>query len=114
MEEWDKKKGEYVLNVVIAGIPKQATKWINGEPVVKTNAEELGSIDNLKDDFTFEHCGGTRCVYVERPITTEIINGHVIEYASSAVIENISKEISDTMYTKGKDYTPLKIVQNIV
>ena len=114
MEEWDKKKQKFCLNVVIAGIPKGATKWINGKPVFKTNAEELGNIDNLKDDFVFEHCGGTRCVYVERPISVEIINGHEIELASSAVIENISKEISDTMYTKGKDYTPLKIVQNIV
>lgn len=114
MEEWNKKTGQFELNVVIAGIPKGATKWINGEPVFKTNAEELGSIDNLKDDFVFKHCGGTRCVYVERPISVEIINGHEIELSSSAVIENISKEISDTMYTKGKDYTPLKIVQNIV
>ena len=114
MEQWNKKTKKYELEVVIAGIPKVATKWIDGKPVEKTNAEELGSIDNLKDDFKFEHCGGTRCVYVERPITVEDINGHIIEYASSAVIENISKEISDTMYTKGKDYTPLKIVQNIV
>ena len=114
MEEWNKKTGQFELNVVIAGIPKGATKWINGESVFKTNAEELGSIDNLKDDFVFKHCGGTRCVYVERPISVEIINGHEIELSSSAVIENISKEISDTMYTKGKDYTPLKIVQNIV
>lgn len=114
MEEWNKKTGQFELNVVIAGIPKRATKWIDGEPVVRTNAEELGSIDNLKDEFVFKHCGGTRCVYVERPITVEDINGHITEYSSSAVIENITKEISDTMYTKGKDYTPLKIVQNIV
>ena len=114
MEEWSKKRERYELNVVIAGIPKRATKWIDGKPVEMTNAEELGDIDNLKDDFTFEHCGGTRCVYVERPISIEIINGHEIELSSSAVIENISKEISDTMYTKGKDYTPLKIIQNII
>lgn len=114
MEQWNKKTKQYELEVVIAGIPKAATKWIDGKPVEKTNAEELGSIDNLKDDFKFEHCGGTRCVYVERPVTVEDINGHITEYSSSAVIENISKEISDTMYTKGKDYTPLKIVQNIL
>lgn len=114
MEEWSKKRERFELNVVIAGIPKKATKWIDGKAVVMTNAEELGSIDNLADDFTFSHCGGTRCVYVERPISTEIIQGHEIELSSSAVIENISKDISDTMYTKGKDYTPLKIVQNIV
>lgn len=111
MEEYNKKTGKFELNVVIAGIPKKATKWKNGKPVIKTNAEELGDIDNLKDGFTFKHCGGTRCVYNERPITTMNINGHMTELASSAVIENIEKEISDTMYTKGADYTPLHIVQ---
>ena len=113
MEEWDKKKNDYVLRVVIAGIPKGATKWIDGKPVFKTNAEELGNIDNLEDGFTFKHCGGTRCVYCERPIETVEINGHLTEIATSAVIENIVKEISDSMWTAGKDYTALKIAQII-
>ena len=113
MREWNKKHKKYELNVVIAGIPKSATKWINGKPVKKTNAQELGNIDNLADGFVFKHCGGTRCVYYERPIETIDINGHKIEIASSAVIENIEKEISNTMYTKGKDYTPLHIRQEI-
>lgn len=112
MEEYNKKSGEFELNVVIAGIPKKATKWVDGEPVEKTNAEELGNIDNLHDGFTFKHCGGTRCVYNERPIATMNINAHQTELASSAVIENIEKEISDTMYTNGADYTPLNIVQS--
>ena len=111
MEEMN-KHGEYELNVVIAGIPKGATKWVDGKPVFKTNAQELGSIDNLTDGFTFEHCGGTRCVYNKRPIEIVNINGHITELASSAVIENIEKVISDTMYTAGADYTPLHIVQD--
>ena len=111
MEEWNKKTGQFELNVVIAGIPKKSVKWIDGKPVEKTNAQELGNIDNLNDDFTFKHCGGTRCVYNERPIEHIYINGHLTEIASSAVIENIEKEISDTMYTNGKDYSCLNIVQ---
>lgn len=111
MEEYNKKSGEYELNVVIAGIPKKATKWIDGKPVIKTNAEELGTIDNLHDGFVFSHCGGTRCVYFEQPIHNIEVQGHTIEIASSAVIENIEKEISDTMYTNGKDYSCLNIVQ---
>lgn len=114
MEEYNKKKNRFDLNVVIAGIPKAATKWENGKPIRKTNAEELESIDNLEDGFVFRHCGGTRCVYNERPIEQIKIDGHKIEIASSAVIENIDKEISDTMYTKGADYTPLKIVQESI
>ncbi len=111
MEEWDKKTQEYKLNVVIAGIPKKATKWIDGHPVIATNADELDTIDNLHDGFVFSHCGGTRCVYFEQPIHTIEVQGHTIEIASSAVIENIDKEISDTMYTNGKDYECLNIVQ---
>lgn len=111
MEEYNKKSGEYELNVVIAGIPKAAIKWIDGKPVKMTNAEELGDIDNLEDGFTFSHCGGTRCVYNERPIEHINVNGHDIEIASSAVIENIDKTISDTMYTNGADYSCLNIVQ---
>lgn len=112
MEEMN-KKGDYELNVVIAGIPKGSTKWIDGEPVFKTNAEELQTIDNLADGFEFVHCGGTRCVYNdEQGIDVVNINGHMTELATSAVIENISKVISDTMYTAGEDYTPLHIVQD--
>ena len=97
MEELD--GDEYKLKVVIAGIPKKSTKWIDGKPVVKTNSEELGHIDNLVDGFEFVHNGGTRCIYVEDTPHYETINGHVTEIASSAIIENITKVISDTMYS---------------
>lgn len=115
MEEWNKDTRRFELNVVIAGIPKAATKWVRGDnfvmPYTRTNAEELGHIDNLNDGFVFKHCGGIRCVYNERPIQTLDINGHITELSSSAILENIEKEISDTMYTSGKDYMPLNIVQ---
>lgn len=111
MEEWNKKTEQYELKVVIAGIPKKATKWIDGKPVEKTNAEELGSIDKLNDGYIFKHCGGIRCIYNEHEIDTITINGHEIEYASSVILENIEKEINDTMYTNGKDYSCLEIVQ---
>ena len=99
MEEWDKKKGDYDLKVVIAGIPKKSIKWIDGQPVEKTNAEELGHIDNLKDGFTFSHCGGTRCIYIEDTPRLQDINGHMTELASGAIIDNIEKKISDNMWT---------------
>lgn len=114
MEEWDKKKQEFVLKVTIAGIPKVATKFVNGKPVTKTNAEELGSIDNLKDGFVFKHCGGIRCIYNEAPITTTIINGHKITYASSAILENIEKKISEQMWTTDDACNVLEITQEEV
>lgn len=111
MEEWNEKTKQYDLNVVIAGVPKKSTKWINGEPVTVSNAEELGDIDNLRDGFTFTHNGGTRTIYNEMEPETVEIDGHTVELASSAVICDIEKEISDTMYTVGKDYTLLNIIQ---
>ena len=113
MEE-QTKNGDYALNVVIAGVPKRATKWINGEPVTISNAEELKSIDALDDGFTFKHCGGTRTIYNEQEPRIETIDGHVTELASSAVICDIEKEISDTMFTIGADYTILNIAQEQV
>lgn len=109
MEEYNKKTGGYDLKVTIAGIPKRAVKWIEGQPVSMTNAEELGSIDNLKDGFTFRHCGGTRTVYSEADPHTEVINGHPTEISSAAVIDNIEKVISNTMWTRGTDYSILHI-----
>lgn len=110
MEELNEKSGQYELNVVIAGIPKRAVRWIDGKPVTKTNAEELANIDNLADGFVFDHCGGTRCVYNDEraPVILDI-NGHETELATSAVIENIQKEISNTMWTFGADYSLLNM-----
>lgn len=95
------------LKVTIAGIPKRATKWQDGQPVTRTNAEELGDIDNLNDGFIFKHCGGTRAVYVEDVPHRGRVNGHRTEYASSVIIESVEKEISDTMYSVGADYSLL-------
>ena len=111
-EEKNDKSGEYELHVTIAGVPKKSIHWENGTPVEYTNSQELGDIDNLEDGFVFRKCGGTRCVYAERPITRAEIKGHPTEYASSAVILNIEKEISDTMYTVGADYELLHISQS--
>ena len=101
------------LKVTIAGITKVATKWIHGNGFTMrhtmTNAEELENIDNLKDGFVFRHNGGTRAIYIEGEITEEVINGHKTELASGVIIENIEKEISDTMFTRGEDYSILHI-----
>lgn len=103
MEELNEETGEYELKVTIAGIPKKATKFVNGKAVTMTNAQELGNINKLKDGFVFKHCGGTRAIYNERPIEYKNINGHITELASNVIIENIEKEISDTMWTQDGD-----------
>ena len=100
MEEFNKKTGDYQLQVVVAGIPKKTQKWIDGVPIVKTNAEELESIDNLADGFIFSHNGGTRCVYIEQKPEMVDINGHMTELASAAIISNIEKVIGENMWTE--------------
>lgn len=110
MEEQN-KDGGYDLKVVIAGVPKRTIKWINDEPVKISNAEELKSIDNLEDGFIFRHNGGTRTVYVESEPEITDIDGHETEIASAAIICDIEKEISDTMFTVGADYTLMNIAQ---
>ena len=113
MEELDEKTGKYKLNVVIAGIPKKAIKWQRGKPVKRSNSWELGTIDNLADGFTFSHCGGTRCVYNDiRSIEVRDINGHKTELATSAVIENIEKVLSNTMLVYDKDKNPIDLSLN--
>jgi hypothetical protein len=78
-----------------------------------TNAQELGDIDKLDDGFIFKHCGGTRAIYIERTPVKVQINTHNTELASGVIIENIEKEINDTMFTVGKDYSLLKINRQI-
>ena len=114
MEE-KQKDSKYKLTVTIAGIPKASIKWDNGTPKLLSNAEELGNIDNLSDGFIFKHNGGTRIIYNEtEKMITENINGHITEYASSAIIENIEKEISENMFSVGKNYELLKFKQEII
>lgn len=101
------------LKVTIAGITKAATKWVKGNGFTMrhtmTNSEELENIDNLQDGFIFRHNGGTRAIYIEGSINEEVIDGHKTELASGVIIENIEKEISDTMFTRGEDYSILHI-----
>lgn len=104
----EKDGDDWKLKVTIAGIPKRSTKWIDGRPVTRTNDDELGSIDNLQDGFVFRHCGGSRVVYLEDAPRIEDVNGHPTECASAAIITPIEKEISETMWTYGKDYSILE------
>lgn len=99
------------LSVTIAGIPKEATKWIEGRPVTMTNSEELRDIDALEDGFIFKHCGGTRSVYVEDRPRIRKIKGHKTELASSCIILPIEKEINDTMWSRSGDGALRHIVQ---
>lgn len=79
------------LKLTIAGVPSSNK---NG---TVTREQELKTLDNLRDGFVFNECGGNRIAYIEHEIATENINGHLIEFASSGVI--LPKE-----YEVGKNY----------
>ena len=101
------------LSVTIAGITKKATKWVKGNGFTMlytlTNAQELGNIDMLDDGFVFKHNGGSRAIYIEDKPHIETIDGHTTSLSSGVIIEDIDKEISDTMFTVGKNYELLHI-----
>jgi len=111
MEEYKKKDQEYHLTVVVAGIPKKVTYFdYNGKHTI-TNAEELGYIDKLEDGFVFKHCGGIRAIYIENIPRIEIIEGHRIECASSCILENIEKTITNTMWSMNEKGALIDTVQ---
>ncbi len=77
------------LHLTIAGVPKKQ----NGT----TRIKELGNLDNLKDNFIFKKCGGTRTVYKESRPTLLNINNHLTEVGSSAIILNTTKELKSCL-----------------
>jgi len=88
------------LHATIAGVAKS---W-RDDPT-KSNADELGSIDNLKEGFTFTHCGGTRTAYNynDEYIT---IGQHELYIGNSAVICDTEYKVSN-LPEIGPDGLPL-------
>lgn len=80
------------LNVTIAGVTKDNKKL--GKDRV-TIDEELGCIDNLKGEFTFTECGGTRSKYVHNEPCKVNIDGHLTEISDACIILRIDKKISE-------------------
>ena len=81
------------LHTTIAGVPE-----VSGDI---TRVEELGSIDELRPGKTFYSCGGTMTKYPPLGATVkprmEVIDGHLTEVASYAIITNTHKELHSAM-----------------
>lgn len=88
--------GNGELHTTIAGVAK-SNKKIDNDRV--TISDELGSIENLYDGFTFIECGSTISKYVYSDITTEYIDGHLIDHASACIIENTTKTLGNSLET---------------
>ena len=80
------------LHATIAGVAKSNRK-IGNEKV--TIEEELKTIDNLREGFTFIECGSTKSKYVNYDVSRETLAGHVTEYASAVIITPTTKELGN-------------------
>lgn len=98
-------KGELVS--VIAGVPARTlTGMKDGKPIYTTREQELGSLENLKDEFPFKVNTGVTAVYVgatgkgsERKPKLIEIDGHLISTAGGCVIRPLKeKVIHETPY----------------
>jgi len=79
------------LECTVAGVPKR----ILTDNGYYYREDELGSIDNLQQDFTFYKLGGTECRYfTHKPYMIEY-NGHVIDTGGGAIINNTTKTLKD-------------------
>lgn len=88
------------LKVTIAGVSK---RW-RSDPG-KTNADELGDIDNLREGFIFKECGGTGTKYNYHDGLVDI-SGHSVYIGNSAVIVDTEYRVSD-LPEVGPDGLPL-------
>lgn len=78
-----------VMKCTIAGVVK---KGRNGNTI----ENELGSIDNLKHEFTFTDCGGTTAIYNGRSdIGVYSIGDYKIEYGNSCIIKDCEKTLRE-------------------
>ena len=84
------------LHLTIAGVTKD-NRLPKDDPHYMTREDELGSLDNLQDGFIFKECGGTRAIYTDAPASIGTLNGHIIEYGCSCIIQNTTKELSGTV-----------------
>lgn len=75
-----------------------------------TREDELGDIDSLTAQKIFTRCGGTSAKYVEAPITTDYIDGHITTYASACIISDTTKTLHDPR-TLGEDFTKWEVIQ---
>lgn len=95
------------LVTVIAGVPSRTLTAMDGDkPVYVTREQELGSLDNLKDGFTFKINSSVTGIYVgatgkgsERVPTKVIVDGHEISTAGGCVIRpQKQKKVSASSY----------------
>lgn len=76
------------LDCTIAGV----SKYLKEDGKIVKSSTELGSIDNLDDDFTFTKFGGTRAIYPPEGAVIHEYDGNIT--AGGCIIESTTKTMS--------------------
>ena len=85
------------LHCTIAGVTSD-NKRLPDDPLYMTREMELGTIEELHDNFTFKECGGTASNYdcdYEPQIMN--VNGHNVEVAGACIIKQVTKTLGGTV-----------------
>lgn len=101
------------LKAVIAGVAARSLEGLNkdGSPKYIYKEDELGSIENFNNEFTFKKCGVPNSLYISEPFQKRKIKGHVVECGNACIIyhqDKVIKELHDI--TKEEEAEALKRV----
>lgn len=97
---------ENKFSCTIAGVPARTlVDKIDDDLIYVKREDELGTLENLNDGFTFKINTGTTCKYKMFLPTIININGHEIETSGGGIIEKLdAKKIKDFDSPEFNDY----------
>lgn len=88
------------LEAVIAGVAKRALDHVDesGKPVYIYKEDELRSLENFTNRFTFKKCGIANSIFISEKFEKRKIKGHEVECGDGCVIyhqDKIIKKLKD-------------------
>lgn len=86
------------LSATIAGIARRALVGMDpdGKPKYIYKEDELGSLENFNDQFTFRKCGINNSIFISENFEKRTIKGHVVECGDACIIYHVDKVIKNT------------------
>lgn len=99
---YEKKTPEGVkLSATIAGVARRALIGLDpeGKPQYIYKEDELKSLENFNDHFTFKKCGINNSIFIAEPFEKRTIKGHVVECGDACIIyhqDKVIKEVKDS------------------
>ena len=83
------------LEATIAGVAKRALDGLTPEglPIYTYKEDEIGSLENFNDRFTFKKCGIANSIFISEPFEKRMIKGHIVECGDACIIYHQDKVI---------------------